>query len=481
MKGTFMVVLCAILVLCVAACASQSNADITTETTDGNTLSSGVANDTASAKSIAVNPIDGSGLDTGDDAELQMLIRASIAADFQRYTDFSIEDSANTEAVIEEQKLQETDQFADTGIEAGNLLKAQNLVEGSLRKNGSSYTLELSVIEVESGKQIASFLKGGYSFDAIRYLTAVKEGTLDLITQLGISLTSGEQEALLGTESNEVKAIELSAQLQELRRQNASSVGIIALTEQIKQLDPRLAGTITEAIPVVNINTGNAGRDLRADAAWRKDWIKILTDAEAYFVDFFKTYIPYYVIVYSDVTPGATDYTKGTVPMSFNVYAVEYMNWTPIVTNTVNAIQRGLEATKRRTAWKLPDWPKENITKTRPFVNGNKNYIVTAELLNSKGKILGRKTFTASSSWTITTGPTTTMTSSIQCTGGTGPNNTLTVTFSDVNANDLDDTTKIRWLAVNGKPVTDKDRAPLLTFMPVEEWQTLQNRGGDLP
>jgi hypothetical protein len=188
---------------------------------------------------------------------------------------------------------------------------------------------------------------------------------------------------------------------------------------------------------------------------WRRDWVNQLSETENYFDNFFRTYNQPYALIYTtDLQYGQVNYRTETLPISFNVLLREYANWTNVVEKTVQTMLEGLNKTGRKDTWEIGNWPQRNITNLNPFKNGNKDFSVAVELVNSNNKIIGRQTFTVRGSWQFN------FTSGVKLSSSTS--NEQTVVFPDVNVNDITDVLTIRFATINRQQISNSENNLLM-------------------
>jgi len=110
----------------------------------------------AALKSIAVLEFEAKGVSSIEASTLTDRFRSELV----RTEKFFQIERSKIEQIFEEQKLQLSGTISeDKLVEIGELLGAELLVIGSIGKLGSTYTIDLRLVEVESGKIIASYFK----------------------------------------------------------------------------------------------------------------------------------------------------------------------------------------------------------------------------------------------------------------------------------------------------------------------------------
>ena len=110
----------------------------------------------APLKSIAVLEFEAKGVSSLEASTLTDRFRSELV----RTEKFVQIERSKIEQIFEEQKLQLSGTISeDKLVEIGELLGAELLVIGSIGKLGSTYTIDLRLVEVESGQIIASYFK----------------------------------------------------------------------------------------------------------------------------------------------------------------------------------------------------------------------------------------------------------------------------------------------------------------------------------
>jgi hypothetical protein len=103
------------------------------------------------------------------------------------------------------------------------------------------------------------------------------------------------------------------------------------------------AGVVSAAI-----SSGNIGENVRNDIQRRKEWLKILAEAE----DYFSKHLPYEIMYNPALSQGNTDYTKETVDLSFRIEVRPTEGF-----KTINTILAGLKETGKVEEWNMIYWP----------------------------------------------------------------------------------------------------------------------------
>jgi len=354
---------------------------------------------------LAVLEPEGKGISENDQWMLS-LIQSSITGDFKNYSKITIIDRQNIETIIAEQKRSleaaTSDEEGDA-IRIGNLANATHVLSGKITKTPNAFMLELAITDVESGVLKASYSPRAVTPKAVENLSALKEASADLLKQLGVNLTASQlAELRKAANVTRIQAEEALARGITAQRQG-TEVAALSYFFQAAALDPSLLEAAgRSSVMAANISSGNIGADTRTDIAWRRDWVNRLTEAEQFFNNLFnKNSLPYTLFYSTKIIPGNINYQTETQTLSINtnLHASGAWVWLSSVEKALQAVYDGLDATKRKREWGLEDWPWRGVTELRPFESKRKTFSITAELVNDKGRVIGKTNFESSGEW----------------------------------------------------------------------------------
>jgi len=329
------------------------------------------------------------------------LIQGSITGDFNKYSAMTIIDRQNLETILAEQTKSLSGYYSDEDfISIGKLTNARFILTGTVNRTANTYMLELSVSDVETGERKASFPPRAATAQSLENLSSVKEASAELLEQLGVTLTEAGLAELKKSVPTQVQAEAALARGITAQRQG-TEVAALSYYYQAAALDPRLLEAVNRSSTVsANITNENMGAAVRNDIQWRREWIERLTETEQYFSDLFKDTALAYTLFYStEIEQGVHDYENETA--TFNVHTNLRCSypWAYSVERALQTIYTSLEATGRKNAWGLANWPQQSITNLDPFKTMGHVFNITIELLNEKNKVIGSKTFSTGSAW----------------------------------------------------------------------------------
>ena len=408
---------------------------------------------------LAVLEPAGKGLST-DDQWMLSLVQGSITGDFNKFSGMTIIDRQNLEKVIGEWKEATSGKYSDADyVKIGNLTNASHILTGNISKTANAIMIEFSVTDLQSGERKASYSPKPVSALALENLSAVKEAAADLLTQLGVKLTSAALAELKRTENiAKIQAETMLARGITAQRQG-TEVAALSYFFQAAILDPSLVEAVNRSsVMAANISSGNIGADARNDIAWRKAWVERLTEAEKYFDNINKTVSMPYTLYYSDdIIQGDINYQNETMSLTIKTYlqgSNSINAWALSVERALQAVYDGLEATKRKEAWGLDEWPDQCVTDLNPFTKQSRIFTIVVELVNSKNKVIGRQEFKTGGYWEYETSGRPSVSS---YTDGYKD-----VRYTNVKADEITDNLTIRFASVNGEAAETAARKGIL-------------------
>jgi len=437
---------------------------------------------------LAVLEPEGKGL-SKDEVWMLSLVQSSIAADFNKYSSITIIDRQNLEAIIAEQKRSLSAITSDKdAIAIGNLANASHILTGKITKTPKTFMLELAITDVETGKRQASYSPKGITPSQVEDLSALKAASADLLKQLGVSLTEDQLTELRGPVA--VAQVQAQTALAHgvVAERQGTSVAALSYFYQAAAFDPTLVEAVKRSsVMSANISGINIGDNIRNDIAWRKKWVDVLKETEETFYKIINNADPPYTLYYSTVIETKNiNYQKETADLSISINLLANAEWFTALQRSLDAAQAvmdGLNATGRKKDWGLNNWPEQGVnietfrwpynggkweewkaSDTSPFAAAkyqarhcrysygcpydyrynSRHYDIPVEfeLVNQKGKVIGKNTIRVNPSFSIEKNFIVKFNAS---TSGI-------LIFNAVNANNISDNLTIRIASVNGKP-----------------------------
>jgi hypothetical protein len=306
-------------------------------------------------------------------------IQGSLTGDFQRFSAMTVTDRQNLDRIVTEQKMGETGYFSeDNFAQIGNLTNAQYILAGSLTNAEGSYILELGITEVNTGERRASFSPRRYPAADIESLAAVKEATEDLLTQMGVTLTPAGRTALRSRAQESAVKAETALSKGIGIQKSGNTAAALMYYSDAAAFDPNLieAGMRLSTLKK-QISSATLGDEIRNDIQRRNAWKKLLDDAIAFCEE-----NPPFNIVYNPAPQqGVIDYDRGTVTIGFSLWLAPNARFEALRNIVIGAVETG----------KLKEWGMEEY-RYLPFHSASNQgtFLVTAELLDASGNLLGK-------------------------------------------------------------------------------------------
>jgi len=450
----------------------------------------------------AIEPV-GKGL-TPNDQWLLPFIHHSITGDLGKFSAMTVFDRQNLEKLLAEHTEFKPGEYSDEDyVKIGQLTNARYILNGTISKTGSTYTLEFTLtdtqtsektltevkvvtvipastdeesgetkaaetaevtelVEVESGKRKVTLTRTSVTQISLENLSAVKGVSAELLTEIGVALTDRGLAELKEPLSISTVNAETSLARGIIAQRQGKEAAALSYLFQAASLSPSLAEAEKRSSALTaQITGGIAGKDLRDDLNWRRDWVARLTETE----NFISALTPPYTLFYSTmVEVGTTNYQTETVELKIqtNMQA----SWIPFIQRALQVVYDGLNATNRKNEWGLAAWPSKGLTNANPFASQKQyNIQVAFELLNDKDQVIGKQTSNIRPAFGFTFNN-----------NKVGVNYTedsfSTVSFNGVKINDITDILKVRIASVTGTPAQSA-QLPTVAFLgTVQQWNS---------
>ena len=399
--------------------------------------------------SLAVLVPEGRGL-TANQNYLPTLVQGVIVGDLSKYSAMSVLDRQRLETVLKETESGIYRNENDFG-RLGEIASVDYALTGSITRTSTGYAMQIQI--VGTGSSNIGVTKASYSgtptIAEMDNFTGIRRASLELLNQLGISLTDvSKRELSAAAASNNVNAQTALAQGITAQR-GGTEVAALSYYFQAAAFDSTLLEAANRSsVLSTNISSGNIGSDVRNDIAWRRDWVAKLTEAEQFFDSFSRTQsMPYTLFYANSINRGAVNYQTETVNLSIETNLRGFSVWVDSVERALQAVYDGLEATKRKDTWGLGNWPQQRVTNLNPFIRRTQNFTVVFELLNSQNEVIGRQTLQSGGYWEFVFQD---RGRNIKPVINISADDKKVLQFQNVNANKITDSLRIRAASVNG-------------------------------
>jgi hypothetical protein len=297
--------------------------------------------------SIAILAPQGKGLAANQDY-LPALVQGEFVSTFSGYSAISVLDRVQLDNQYTELFSGYYDDNAEKGMDLGHLTPTDYIMGGSITKTATGYALQIQITKTE-GKTTAASYSGTCTFAELDNLTGVRRAALDLLQKMGVEPTERTKTELAGAAAKNHVNAQTSLAQGITAQKSGTVVEALAYYYQAESFDPALLeaanriGTMS-----AEISSGNIGENVRNDIQRRKEWQKLLTEAE----DYFSKHLPWEIVYYPTLAQGKVDYEKETVDLSFSLEVRPTDGW-KVVQNLID----GLDATGKQAEWDMDFWP----------------------------------------------------------------------------------------------------------------------------
>jgi len=400
---------------------------------------------------------------------LPAMIQGELVSNLTKHSNISILDRMRLETVLKETESGIYKNEADFG-RLGEITNVEYALTGRITRTGTGFTLQLQVVGTGKdsiGKTRASY-SGSVTIADLDNLTGVRKASLDLMTQMGVTLTASARQELSGAGTTEQANAQNSLARGITAQKGGTVVEALSYYIQASNYDPSLAEAASRVnVLSANISSGNIGDDTRNDIAWRRDWVQRLQEAEKFFTDYTKQNQPYFLIYDTDITWGNINYQNETIEAQIRVELLSDEAWAYTLNEVMKTIKAGFDATGRAKTWGL-DWPSKPVSTTNPFVDSLKKYSIGIEILNSNGISLFKGNYIFDYGFKTMNGLITTV-----------EKRNVNFRIRAINANLITDQLSIRITNIDGIPIeraSSEKRISIMTFLSNEYEKMLAER-----
>jgi hypothetical protein len=279
---------------------------------------------------------------------LPALVQGEFVSNFSGYSTMSVMDRENLDNVYAELLSGYYDDGDEAGLDLGHLSATDYLMNGSITRTATGYSLQMQIIKT-ADKMTAASYSGTCTFAELDNLTGIRRVSLDLLQKMGVTLTDQARTELAG-----------AAAMDHVNGQTALAKGIVAqrngtLFEAMSYyydaaaFSPELSEARARFSTIAaDIKSGNIGENIRNDIQNHDRWLALMQECERYFTE----HLPVEIIYNPRLTQSNIDYGKKTANLTFEVGVRQSSNIAAIQT-----LLEGLKRTGRRDAWNFTNWP----------------------------------------------------------------------------------------------------------------------------
>jgi hypothetical protein len=346
--------------------------------------------------SIAILAPKATGL-TENQNYIPTLVQGEFVSNFSGYSAISVLDRVQLDSQYAELLSGYYEEDADTGMELGHLPPTEYIMGGNITKTATGYALQTHITKT-ADKMTAASYSGTCTFAELDDLTGIRRASSDLLQKMGVELTDRAKAELAGAAATNHVNAQTSLAQGITAQKSGTVVEALSYYYQAESFEPAFLEAVNRAnVMSAAISSGNIGENVRNDIQRRKEWQKLLTEAE----DYFSKHLPWEIVYDPILTQGKVDYAEETVDLSFDLEVKPTDGF-----KTVNTILTGLAATGKAIEWDMEFWPLsstvfvDRITHRNPdwgpVRSGDDMYnreslkkiSISLQLINSKGEIV---------------------------------------------------------------------------------------------
>jgi TolB-like protein len=145
--------------------------------------------------SVAILVPEGKGL-SAEQNYLPTLVQGVFVSDFAKYSAISVLDRQALEKTLRETESGIYEEGADF-VELGKITKTGYILSGSVTKTSSGYSFAVTVADTTTGEAKAAY-SGACTVQQFDDFSGIKKASLELLTQMGVTLTGAAKAELSG-------------------------------------------------------------------------------------------------------------------------------------------------------------------------------------------------------------------------------------------------------------------------------------------
>jgi TolB-like protein len=351
--------------------------------------------------SLAVLVPEGKSL-AADQAYLPTLVQGVFVSDLAKYSGIRVLDRQNLEKVLSETESGIYKNEEDY-LKLGEIANVNHAMTGTITKTSTGYALQIQIVPT-SGASAAT--RASYSATCtvaeLDNFTAIKKASAELLAQLRVDLTDLARQELAAAATVQVVDAQTSLARGITAQRGGTEVAALAYYMASAQYDPKLIEAASRLnVLSADITSGGVRENALNDIEWRKQWLARLKECE----DFIAATI--------QNNPQCA-YTISCGPLNLSGLPIDYMTETMspelrvnlsyqllpqfnVLSNVINQVRQGLNATGRAEAWGLSGWPGDD----QIYAVSARGMFVEIEVLNENGKRLASGTAAFPVYWCI--------------------------------------------------------------------------------
>ncbi|MCL2062758.1 MAG: leucine-rich repeat domain-containing protein [Candidatus Cloacimonetes bacterium] len=348
-------------------------------------------------KSLTITEFTQQGLSGEIETRIPSLLQWQLTSIFSKYTAVKVTDrTVLNEVILETLDPIYTDNNWDI-ISLGHILHSDYIMIGRITRTSTGFSIQISVTETKNGHIVASY-SGIYTLEQIEQQSATQIIAQDIFLQMGIRITETARRELNSiVNQNQITAQINLAQGDTAQRQG-TVVQALSYYFQAAILDSSLLDEINRyTITIANIDSGDIGRDARADIRWREAWQARLIETEEFFFNLLENSNPPYTLFYvpEAIERKNLNYNNQTIDIAFPVYIRANRTWFTSIMGSMEMVTKKfydeLQSTGMARNWGLANWPNAGVSNRNPYNRAwNKDIQIVFELVNDQNRVIGR-------------------------------------------------------------------------------------------
>jgi len=294
-----------------------------------------------------------------------------------KYSAISVLDRVSLDKVIGE-TLDPTYEDNLEIVRLGHVAQVGYMMTGNIMRTSSGYSMQINVTDTTPNATTIASHSGTYTVAQFDNHSAIQRASLDLLTQMGVELTSTAINEL-GRASSRESITAQTALAQGITAQRmGQTVEAISHYFDASSLEVTAAEAISRlSTATTTIATGSLGTQVRNDIQQRNEWIKLIEETRKFLAN--NNYYNLAELYYSPrLDLASINYTAETANLTFPVQIRLNNERANAITKIVNDIHNGLEATGRQQQWGI------NVS-VDSFLY---SYEFDFELIDERGKVI---------------------------------------------------------------------------------------------
>jgi TolB-like protein len=237
--------------------------------------------------SIAILTLEGKGL-SEKESHLGTVVQGVFVGDIAKYSAIQVLDRQALETTLRETESGIYAESADV-VKLGEITKTDYIMTGTITKTGSGYAMQIQVADTtqKGGGMTKASYSGNCTIAELEDdFTGIRRASIDLLGQLGVSLTAAAKTELSSAGAAGYVQAETALAKGIMAQKGNTVVEALSYYIQSTQYDPGMAESASRlSILTASVTSGNIGENVRNDLQWRDQWVARLKECEEYYAN----------------------------------------------------------------------------------------------------------------------------------------------------------------------------------------------------